>query len=105
LEDQSGRRVTGFRAPSFSIVPGIEWAFDVLLEEGYRYDSSLFPVGVHPTYGYPCPRGPHLVTRPGGILAELPPATLRLLGTNLPVGGGAYFRFLPYRLLRQGLAG
>jgi polysaccharide deacetylase family protein (PEP-CTERM system associated) len=52
LEDISGQLVQGFRAPSFSIVPGLEWAFEVLLEEGYRYDSSLFPIR-RPGYGYP----------------------------------------------------
>jgi len=103
LEDLSGRPVHGFRAPSFSIVPGLEWALDVLLEEGYRYDSSLFPVKQHPTYGYPCPRDPHWVRRPSGNLVEIPPCTLRGFGTTLPAAGGAYFRFFPYALLRSAL--
>jgi len=100
LEDQSGGVVLGFRAPSFSIVPGREWALDILLEEGYRYDSSLFPVSQHPDYGYPCPRDPHWIRRPAGMLAEVPPTTLRVAGSNLPAAGGAYFRFLPYRFIQ-----
>ncbi|HXI20386.1 MAG TPA: polysaccharide deacetylase family protein, partial [Gemmatimonadales bacterium] len=76
MEDLTGRPCRGFRAPSFSIRPGMEWAFDVLLEEGYRYDSSLFPVR-RPDYGYPAaPPRPHLIRRPAGTLLELPLATL-----------------------------
>ena len=94
----------GFRAPSFSIVPGKEWALDALLEEGYRYDSSLFPIKRNPGYGYPeGERDPHWITRPSGRIAEMPPVTLRLLGTNLPAAGGAYFRLLPYSLIRSAL--
>ncbi len=104
LEDLVGQEVLGFRAPSFSIVPGKEWALDVLLDEGYRYDSSLFPIKQHPTYGYPeGKRDPHWITRPSGRIAEIPPATLRLAGTNLPAAGGAYFRLLPYSLIRGAL--
>ncbi len=99
-----GQEVLGFRAPSFSIVPGKEWALDALLDEGYRYDSSLFPVKQHPTYGYPeGERDPYWITRPSGRIAEIPPATLRLAGTNLSAAGGAYFRLLPYSLIRRAL--
>jgi polysaccharide deacetylase family protein (PEP-CTERM system associated) len=104
LEDISGQPVLGFRAPSFSIVPGLEWAFDVLLEEGYTYDASLFPINQHPTYGYPAAeRDPHWIRRASGALAELPATTARLLGSTLPASGGAYFRLLPYGLVRTGL--
>src|SRR5690349_24316094 len=103
LEDLTGTPVVGFRAPSFSIVQGREWALDVLLEEGYRYDSSLFPVS-RPGYGYANGgRDPHWVKRPAGRLAEVPPATLRRWGPQLPAGGGAYFRLLPYGLTRSAL--
>ncbi len=103
LEDLTGTRVLGFRAPSFSIVPGYEWALDVLIEEGYAYDSSLFPVR-RPGYGYPNGRrDPHRLQCPAGQLIELPPATLRICGVNLPAGGGAYFRMLPYRFVRAAL--
>jgi len=100
LERISGTPVLGFRAPSFSIVPGCEWALDVLIEEGYRYDSSLFPVR-RPGYGYPSGSpDPHWLTRPAGRLAEIPPTTLRWCGMRLPAAGGAYFRLLPYGIVR-----
>lgn len=103
LEPLSGRSVVGYRAPNFSVVPGAEWALDVLIEEGFRYDSSLFPVR-RPGYGYPsAERIPHVVRRPEGTIVELPPATLRILGLDLPAGGGAYFRVLPYALVRRAL--
>jgi polysaccharide deacetylase family protein (PEP-CTERM system associated) len=103
LEDLIGRPVLGFRAPSFSIVPGTEWALDALIEAGYAYDSSLFPIR-RPGYGYRnAVRDPHRLERPGGSLMEFPPTTLRLLGLQLPAAGGAYFRLLPYGLVSRGL--
>lgn len=105
LEDVTGMAVTGYRAPSFSIVPGGEWAFDVLVEEGYRYDSSLFPVRRSRSYGYPgAPTVPHWIERPSGRLFEFPLATLRTAGQNLPAAGGAYFRIFPYMLTRAAFA-
>lgn len=104
LEDLSGQSVLGYRAPSFSIMPGLEWAFDVLLEEGFTYDASLFPVRRHPTYGYPgAERYPHRIERSGGTLIEVPATTLRWGGGVWPSSGGAYFRLLPYGLMRAGL--
>jgi polysaccharide deacetylase family protein (PEP-CTERM system associated) len=104
LEQLSGTPVTGFRAPSFSIDPGSEWAFDVLLEEGYRYDSSLFPISIHPTYGYPGGEiDPHWIDREAGALVEVPPLTLGTLGRRLPAAGGAYLRLLPSGLTRRAL--
>ncbi|HEV8305285.1 MAG TPA: XrtA system polysaccharide deacetylase [Gemmatimonadales bacterium] len=103
LEEISGAPVLGFRAPSFSIVPGREWALDVLIEEGYRYDSSLFPVR-RSGYGYPNGRpDPHWLERPAGRLAEIPPTTLEWCGLHLPAAGGAYFRLLPYGVVRAAL--
>lgn len=103
LEDVSGAEVLGFRAPSFSIVTGTEWALDILLEEGYRYDSSLFPIR-RPGYGYAGGRrDPHWLSRASGRLWEVPPVTLRLYGLNLPAAGGAYFRLLPYALVSAAL--
>jgi len=103
LEDVTGAPVVGFRAPNFSIVRGREWALDVLIEEGYRYDSSLFPVR-RPGYGYPggLP-DPHWIERPAGRLAEIPPATLHCGPLRLPAAGGAYFRLLPYGVIRGAL--
>lgn len=100
LEDLTGAPVLGFRAPSFSIVSGHEWALDLLIEEGYRYDSSLFPVRRR-GYGYPRGlRDPYWIERNNGRLLEVPPATLRVFGNNLPAAGGAYFRLFPYRVTR-----
>ena len=103
LEDLAGSPVLGYRAPSYSIVQGREWALDILVEEGYRYDSSLFPVRRR-GYGYVGGgRDPHWLERSAGKLAELPPATVRRASVNLPAGGGAYLRLLPMALIRAGL--
>jgi polysaccharide deacetylase family protein (PEP-CTERM system associated) len=103
LEDLGGTAVIGFRAPSYSIVRGTEWALDVLLEEGHRYDSSLFPVRRR-GYGYAGGRrDPYWLDRPAGRLAEIPPATLRVGPVTLPAAGGAYFRILPYGLVRAAI--
>jgi polysaccharide deacetylase family protein (PEP-CTERM system associated) len=105
LEEITGQLVLGFRAPSFSIVPGREWALDILVEEGYRYDSSLFPVR-RPGGRYGYPGGlpdPHWLARGAGPLAEIPPTTLGWCGLRLPAAGGAYFRLLPYALVRTAL--
>ena len=101
LEDLTGKPVVGFRAPNFSIVPGTEWAFDLLVDEGYRYDSSLFPIR-RPGYGYPNSASrPHLIRRPMGDLLELPLATVAWRKLKLPAAGGAYFRVLPYALIQE----
>ena len=103
LEDITGAPVLGFRAPSFSIVRGREWALDILIEEGYRYDSSLFPVR-RPGYGYAGGRpDPHWLARPAGSIAEIPPTTLHWCGLHVPAAGGAYLRLLPYGVVRAGL--
>lgn len=101
LEDITGQDVVGFRAPSFSIGPGMEDALDVLLQEGYRYDSSLYPIR-RPGYGYPgVPPEPHRIARAAGTVTELPPATASLAGLRIPAGGGAYFRHFPYGVCRR----
>jgi polysaccharide deacetylase family protein (PEP-CTERM system associated) len=103
LEDVTGEAVLGYRAPSFSIVPGREWALDILIEEGYAYDSSLFPIRRR-GYGYrSAHRDAHALARGGGRLMEFPPATLRVAGAQLPAAGGAYFRLLPYALVASAL--
>lgn len=101
LEDLTGERVLGYRAPSFSILPRVEWAYDVLVEEGYLYDSSVFPIRRR-DYGNPGanPR-PHVVDREGGRLLELPLATTELAGIRFPGAGGAYLRLLPFRVTRR----
>lgn len=101
LQDLTGLPVIGYRAPSFSIVAERLWALDVLVEEGYRYDSSLFPIrrgGYGLAGGH---RDPHWLTTPAGDLLEVPPTTLRFAGQNLPAAGGAYFRLFPLSLFQR----
>ncbi|MES1255870.1 MAG: XrtA system polysaccharide deacetylase, partial [Acidobacteriota bacterium] len=103
LEDAGGVPVLGYRAPSFSIVESSLWALDVLLEEGYTYDASIFPIH-HDRYGIPnAERHKHVIERPGGALVEMPASTVRVAGVNLPIGGGGYFRLLPYAWTRWGI--
>jgi polysaccharide deacetylase family protein (PEP-CTERM system associated) len=100
LEDISGQAVSGYRAPSFSVGPSTQWAFDGIAEAGYRYSSSVYPIR-HDHYGMPdAPRFAHEV-RPG--LLEVPVATVRMLRANWPAGGGGYFRLFPYRMSRWSL--
>jgi polysaccharide deacetylase family protein (PEP-CTERM system associated) len=101
LQDVSGQEVRGFRASTFSITHSTLWALDILLEEGYGYDSSIFPVR-HDRYGIPSfPRHPVRVRENGGAtLIEFPLLTLRLPFLNLPCGGGGYFRLFPAILTR-----
>jgi len=104
LEDACGRPVSGYRAPSYSITPRSLWALDVLIEEGYRYDSSIFPIR-HDRYGISVSdRRPYRIDRPSGSLIEVPGSTTQLGPMNLPVAGGGYFRILPYWWTRWGIA-
>lgn len=97
LEDVSGARVQGYRAPSFSVGRRTLWAFDRIAQAGYRYSSSVYPVR-HDLYGMPeAPRFPY---RPRGDLVEIPITTATVLNRNLPAGGGGYFRLLPYAVSR-----
>ena len=104
LEDIGGQPVLGYRAPSFSIGPDERWAYAVLAEEGFRYDSSTYP-NVHDRYGdRAAPRFPYEIWRSGSeSLVEFPIGTLRLFGVNLPIGGGGYFRLLPGSLIEAGI--
>lgn len=101
IEDIAGCDVRGYRAPSFSIGATNPWAFDAIAAAGYRYSSSIYPIR-HDHYGMPdAPRFAH-EPRPG--LLEIPVATVRVLGRNLPAGGGGYFRLLPYAVSRWSIA-
>lgn len=94
--------VRGFRAPSFSIVKSTEWAYDVMAECGIRFDSSVFPTGLHPGYGIPdAPRTPY---RARADIWEIPLSVMDLMGQQIPVGGGAYFRIFPYPLTRWAIS-
>lgn len=104
LEDACGRAVEGYRAPSYSITPRSLWAIDVLAEEGYRYDASIFPIR-HDRYGIPVSaRTPYVIERGGRSIVEVPGSTVRIGPLNLPVAGGGYFRLLPYWWTRWGIA-
>lgn len=103
LECAAGIRVVGYRAPSYSIVERTLWALDVLVEEGYEYDASIYPIR-HDRYGMPgWHRHVHRVERARGGIWEVPGSTVQVLGANLPIGGGGYFRLLPYRWTRRGI--
>jgi polysaccharide deacetylase family protein (PEP-CTERM system associated) len=104
LEDLGGVQVLGFRAPSFSVTESTRWALDALLEAGYQYDSSVFPVR-HPDYGMPAaPDEIHRIEAPSGrTIVEFPMTVARFLGRAVPVAGGGYFRLLPYGVTRWGL--
>jgi polysaccharide deacetylase family protein (PEP-CTERM system associated) len=103
LEDAAGVPVYGFRAPSYSIVASSLWALDVLIEEGYLYDTSVFPIH-HDRYGIPgSPRHVHSIERASGTLLEMPASTVRVGSVNLPIAGGGYFRLLPYMWTQWGI--
>ncbi|HVP43776.1 MAG TPA: DUF3473 domain-containing protein [Terriglobales bacterium] len=102
VEDALGAPVRGYRAAYFSINRASLWALEVLAENGFEYDSSIFPVR-HRRYGIADFDRRILRYRlPNGLtITEVPLATVRLAGTNLPVAGGGYVRLLPYPLLRR----
>jgi polysaccharide deacetylase family protein (PEP-CTERM system associated) len=104
LEDLTGLPVVGYRAASFSITPRSSWALDTLIELGFTYDSSIFPVR-HDRYGMPgAARAPGLVQAPSGRqIVEFPMSTAQMGPLRVPVSGGGYFRLLPYWFTRRGL--
>ncbi|MEM6856375.1 MAG: XrtA system polysaccharide deacetylase [Pseudomonadota bacterium] len=99
LEDTTGQRITGYRAPSFSIDARTPWAFEELAAQGYTYSSSVAPVA-HDHYGWPA--APRFAFRPlrGSSLLELPVTTAMLAGRRVAAGGGGFFRVLPYAFSR-----
>jgi polysaccharide deacetylase family protein (PEP-CTERM system associated) len=104
LINEVQKEIVCFRAPSFSITRETLWAIDILVEEGFKIDSSIFPVR-HDLYGIPdAPRFPHWrQTSYGCSLFEFPPSTVRFGNMNLGVGGGGYLRFAPYCITRYAL--
>ena len=93
----------GFRAPTFSIIPGTEWALDTLLDLGFEYDASLFPPA-RQHGGYPCPTGPHVSTiAPSGrSIPELPMSIMRVAGKTTAFSGGGFFRLFPRAIIERG---
>ena len=105
LEDITGEPVRLFRAPSFSITRRSLWALDILIEEGFDTDSSIYPVR-HDRYGiHGSPEAPHIIATRSGCIREFPGLTCKVAGLTVPVGGGGYLRLLPWsvtsRLLKQ----
>ncbi len=99
LQDVGGVAVTGYRAASWSIDKSTPWAHKILAEIGYKYSSSVYPVS-HDHYGQPdAPRRPHEIA--GAGITEIPPSTARILGRNIPIGGGGYFRLFPLSLSKK----
>jgi len=103
IEDASGTPVFGYRAPSFSITRGSEWAFEILAQLGFTYDSSIFPIK-HLNFDMRhLPRDPFMIITPAGPLLEFPMTTLQIAGARAPLAGGAYLRFLPYWYTHWGI--
>jgi len=103
IEDSIGSNINGFRATSYSFVKTTLWALDILIEEGFLYDSSIFPIH-HDRYGIPYwHRFPHIISRSAGYIFELPPSTLRVFKNNIPIAGGAYLRFIPLSIITWGI--
>lgn len=103
LEDLTGKKVLGHRAPFFSITKDSLWALDILGELGIKYDSSIYPV-LNYRYGIAdAPRFPYQIKRENYEFTEFPVSTLKLPGITLPISGGAYFRIYPYQVTKQAL--
>ncbi len=104
LQDLTGQRVSGYRAPNFSLGACLDWALPVLRREGVEYDSSLLPGrGFLFLPGLPgLPPGPHPLAGGEGMW-EFPPTAVRLPGISFPAAGGAFLRALPRRFVRRAL--
>lgn len=103
IEQTSGQPVYGYRAPTYSIVAESLWALEILVELGFTYDSSIFPIH-HDRYGIPsAPRAPFRIQTPAGPLIEYPLTTFQIGAHRLPVGGGGYLRLLPRWYTRFGI--
>jgi len=104
LEGITGKAVIGYRAPNYSIQEKQQWAYDILLEEEFLYDSSVYPIR-HDRYGQAnAPRFSYEIRRTGArSLIEFPIGTIQVAGMNLPLGGGGYFRLFPEFLFRLGI--
>lgn len=98
LEDLLGEQIAGYRAPSFSIAYNNEWAFEVLAELGFAYSSSTYPVK-HDLYG--TPDWPRFAYKRPEDIVEIPIPTLKMLGKQIPIGGGGYFRLYPYAMTKK----
>jgi polysaccharide deacetylase family protein (PEP-CTERM system associated) len=107
LEDIIGYKVSGYRAPSYSITEKSLWALDILVEEGFSYDSSIFPI-IHDTYGIPeGKRFIHQIETQAGKILEFPISTFPLrIGwwhSRIPIAGGGYLRLFPAQLVGRAI--
>jgi polysaccharide deacetylase family protein (PEP-CTERM system associated) len=104
IEDAGGRKIKGYRGASFSVTRETFWYLDILLELGFSFDSSIFPIR-HDHYGIPdFIRFPSIVkTSSGGEIVEFPLSTIRFMGVNIPIAGGGYLRLLPIAFIRSGI--
>ena len=107
IEDITGQAVLGYRAPSYSITEKSLWALDILIEEGFTYDSSIFPIH-HDNYGIPgAERYPHDIKRENGTIREFPLTTLNMplpgKASAFPIAGGGYLRLLPANIIHWGM--
>ena len=103
LEDITGEPVIGYRATSYSVIKETLWALDILIDEGFLYDSSIFPI-YHDRYGLPgADRYPHFIERKNGKILEFPPSTFSIFKLNVPVAGGGYLRLLPLWITRAAI--
>jgi polysaccharide deacetylase family protein (PEP-CTERM system associated) len=101
LENAVGRRARLYRAPSFSVTERSKWALNILVEEGFNVDASIFPIR-HDRYGIPnATPAPHVIETAAGTIVEFPGSVTKLAGLNLPIAGGGYFRLAPYRLAER----
>jgi polysaccharide deacetylase family protein (PEP-CTERM system associated) len=108
LQDVCGKKISGYRAPSYSIIDQSLWALDILIEEGFTYDSSIFPIR-HDIYGMPgAERFPYQINRPSGKIHEFPLSTVSVRIANrelrVPVAGGGYLRLFPVWFVRKALS-
>ncbi len=100
LENIIKHPIVGYRAPSYSITKKSVWALDILMDEGFEYDSSLFPI-YHDLGGLPdAKRYPNEIRNNRHSIIEIPISTVKIVGKNIPFSGGGYLRLLPYRLIR-----
>lgn len=99
IRNLTKQKILGFRAPSFSITKKTMWAVDMLIKNGIKYDSSVFPIGIHPDYGMA--DAPLSINKLNDFLIEVPLSCANILGRRIPCSGGGYFRFYPYLLTKS----
>jgi polysaccharide deacetylase family protein (PEP-CTERM system associated) len=104
IEDHIGARPAGYRAPTFSVMHQTAWALDTVIDAGFEYDASIFPIR-HDRYGVPgAPATPfHAISPSGRSIVEVPPLTLGGGAARLPLGGGGYLRLLPVQAFEYAL--